>query len=135
MRNERPAVSSHAPNRCEQLSHSCDDGDLARFARGPKAFVILVQPRIASHGVENHHPNREDQNRPQQENVNETFGISTGADTASARSVGALDGAGRGIDKGLQVYQYVWQVPFGPDHDAELESRHIAGASDLSSEQ
>ena len=25
---------------------SCDDGDFARFARGPKALVILAQPRI-----------------------------------------------------------------------------------------
>jgi hypothetical protein len=27
---------------------------LPGFARGAKAFVILAQPRIASHGVQNH---------------------------------------------------------------------------------
>jgi hypothetical protein len=51
-------MSSHAPYRCQQFLHRRDDSDLARFARGPKAFVILAEPRSASHGVENHHPER-----------------------------------------------------------------------------
>jgi hypothetical protein len=51
-------MSSHAPHRCEQLSHRRDNRDLARFTRRSKTSVVLAQPRIASHGVENHHPER-----------------------------------------------------------------------------
>jgi hypothetical protein len=51
-------VSRHAPDGGQELSHHRDDGDLARFARAPKSFVILPKPWIASHGIENHHPER-----------------------------------------------------------------------------
>ena len=54
----RVAMSRNAPDGGQQLAHRRDHRDLARFARGPKAFVILAQPRIASHRVENHHPER-----------------------------------------------------------------------------
>src|SRR5208283_345473 len=57
-RHEGFAMSRHAPDRGQQLAHRRDHRDLAGFARGPKAFIVLTQPRIAPHAVENHHPER-----------------------------------------------------------------------------
>jgi hypothetical protein len=68
MRDEGSAMSSHAPHRCEQLSHRRNNGDLARFARGSQTPVVLAQPRIASHGIENHHPERLTQARVSERN-------------------------------------------------------------------
>src|ERR1700757_3738865 len=58
VRNEGPPVSSHAPNRREQLSHRRDNGDLAGFARGPKPLIVLTLPRVAADGIDNHHTER-----------------------------------------------------------------------------
>jgi hypothetical protein len=58
MRNERLAMRGHAPNGSEQFAHGRDHRDLAGFARGPKPTIVLTQPRIATDGVENHHPER-----------------------------------------------------------------------------
>jgi hypothetical protein len=59
VRHEGFAMSRHAPDRSQQLTHRCDDHrDFAGFACGPKAFIVLTQPRVAAGGVENHHPER-----------------------------------------------------------------------------
>src|SRR6266851_9025305 len=58
LRHEGFAMSRHAPDRGQQLAHRRDHRDLAGFACGPKAFIVLTQPRVAADGVENHHPER-----------------------------------------------------------------------------
>jgi len=58
VRNEGSSVSSNAPDSCQQLSHRRYNGDLARFTRRSQTLVVLAEPRIASHCVENHHPER-----------------------------------------------------------------------------
>src|SRR5712692_6277576 len=51
-------MSLHAPDGGQQLACRRDHRDLAGFARGPKALIVLTQPRIAADGVKNHHPER-----------------------------------------------------------------------------
>jgi hypothetical protein len=58
VRHERFAMSRHAPDRGQQLTHRRDHRDFAGFTHSPKALVILAQPGIAADGVENHHPER-----------------------------------------------------------------------------
>jgi hypothetical protein len=51
-------MSRHTPDRAQQLAHRGDHHDLAGFARGPKAFMVLAQSRVAADGVENRHSER-----------------------------------------------------------------------------
>ncbi len=55
MRNEWFTAGRNAPDGSQELAHRRDHCDLAS---GPKPFILLAQPRIAPHGVENHHPER-----------------------------------------------------------------------------